>query len=173
MRSNNFESCAKYMTCFFFMLWISFASAAREKICDSEQAVFQCEVLGGKNIALCPIYISGDLIGVQYRFGREGQNELVYPVSDFDFKKYQSNHFVRYLTDYKRIKFFIGAYTYSLYSNYDGEKGESMAREAGVTVSNSSGIPDVQIPCTEIYSNNLEGIISRMECDTYDALGCR
>jgi hypothetical protein len=173
MHSNLFEFTFKGATFFFAMLWAGLALAAQENICDNEKALFQCQVRGGKNLALCPSYVGGQLTGIQYRFGREVNKELVFPNSNFDFKSFKSNHFVRYQTDYKKINFSIGTYIYSLYSDYDGENPEGAVRSGGVVVSNSSEIPDIQISCTTIYIDNLEDIFPHVECDVVDALGCQ
>lgn len=156
----------------FISLWIGSTFASQKKLCDKAHALFQCEVYSGKNFALCPIYADEKLTGIQYRFGQEENTELVYPNSGFDFKSFKSNYFSRYQVEYKRIKFSVGTYTYSLYSDYDGEATEGAERSAGVTVSNSSGAPDIQIPCTTIYTDNLKRIFPHVECDITDALGC-
>ncbi|MBD8192073.1 hypothetical protein IFR35_06755 [Pseudomonas fluorescens] len=172
MHSNLSDFGVKGATFFSAMLWAGLILAAQENICDNEKALFQCQVRGGKNLALCPEYVDGEMTGIQYRFGREVHKELVFPNSSFDFKSFKSNHFTRYQIDYKRIKFSIGTYVYSLYSDYDGETPEGAARRAGVVVSNSSETTDIQIPCTTIYIDNFGDVFPHLKCDIVDALGC-
>ncbi|NMX66889.1 hypothetical protein HBO15_05955 [Pseudomonas sp. WS 5111] len=157
---------------FFAMLWAGPIWAMPEKICDGGVALFQCQVDGGRYLALCPNYVDGALAGVQYRFGREKNIELVFPEAGFVFDAFKSNHFVRYQVDYKVIKFQIGSYVYGLYSNYDGEGVGSGARSAGVVVSDTSKGSAVQVSCEKIYVDDLEKVIPHLECDVDDALGC-
>lgn len=173
MRLNVSEFFVRCLACIFAVFWVSSIWASQEKVCGNERALFHCAVSGDKDMAMCPRYVGGELAGVQYQFGRKGKKELVYPESGFDFKAFRSNHFVRYQVDYKSIKFAIGSYTYSLYSNYDGESVDGVAKSAGVVISNSSGVQDVQVPCEKIYVDELEQVIPRVECDANDAMGCR
>jgi hypothetical protein len=148
------------------------AFASQEKMCGSEEPVFQCEMKSGKNLALCPRYVEGKLSGVQYKFGHADKNDLTFPSTGFDFDSFKSNHYVRYQVDYKRIKFSIGIYTYTIYSDYDGGDGSLESNTSGVTISKSNGAADVQVPCTKVYSNKLQVLISKVKCDSDDALGC-
>ncbi|WP_288855685.1 hypothetical protein [uncultured Pseudomonas sp.] len=154
----------------FFLMGSTFASQI--EVCKSAPALFYCKVSGGKDLAICPSYIDGELAGIQYRFGQEGKKGLVFPGSGFGFKEFKSNHFFRYQVDYKLLKFSVGSYVYSLYSNYDGEDVEGAVRSAGVVVSSLSGSPDVRIPCVKIYVDKLEEVMSHVECDVSDAMGC-
>ncbi|WP_137200531.1 MULTISPECIES: hypothetical protein [Pseudomonas] len=162
----------KVLVCFYAVLWTGPIWAMPEKICDEGVALFQCKVGGGRDLALCPSYIDGALAGVQYRFGREKNIELVFPEAGFAFDAFKSNHFVRYQVDYKVIKFYIGSYVYGLYSNYDGEDVGGVARSAGVVVSDTSKGSAVQVSCEKIYVDDLEEVIPHLECDVDDALGC-
>ncbi len=156
----------------FAIFWAGPIWAMPERICDGEGALFQCQVGGGKDLALCPSYINGALAGVQYRFGREKNIELVFPATGFVFNAFKSNHFVRYQVDYKVIKFHIGSYVYGLYSNYDGEGVGRGTRSAGVVVSDTSKDSAVQMSCEKVYVDDLEKVIPYLECDVDDALGC-
>lgn len=162
----------KRIVCFFAVFWAGQIWAVPEKICDDRVTLFQCQVAGGKYLALCPSYIDGALAGVQYRFGREKNVELVFPDAGFAFDAFKSNHFVRYHVDYKVIKFHIGSYVYGLYSNYDGEGVGKGARSAGIVVSDASKGSAVQVSCEKIYVDDLEKVIPHLECDVDDALGC-
>lgn len=162
----------KNVACVFTMFWAAPIWAVPEKICDGGVALFQCQVGGGRDLALCPGYVDGALAGVQYRFGREKNIELVFPEAGFVFDAFKSNHFVRYQVDYKVIKFHIGSYVYGLYSNYDGEGVGSGARSAGVVVSDASKDSAMQVSCEKIYVDDLEKVIPHLECDVDDALGC-
>lgn len=173
MRLKVFDLFVKCVAYFFVMVWAGSILAAQEKICGNTRALFQCQVHGGKNLALCSNYVDGELAGIQYRFGREKKKELVFPASIFDFKEFKSNHFIRYQVDYKRVKFFVGPYLYSIYSDYEGEDAGAAAKSAGVIISNSSEGPDVQLPCVQIYVDKLNEIIPHVECDVDDALGCK
>ncbi|NWE04229.1 MULTISPECIES: hypothetical protein [Pseudomonas] len=137
----------KSIVFFFAVFWIDPIWAEPGKICDDEVALFQCQVAGGKDLTVCPSYIDGALAGVQYRFGREKNIELVFPDAGFAFDAFKSNHFVRYQVDYKVIKFHIGSYVYGLYSNYDGEGVEKGARSAGIVVSDAYKGSAVQVSC--------------------------
>jgi hypothetical protein len=172
MQSRVTDFFVKSTALFLAIFWSGQVLAVQEKICDNERAIFQCEVRGGKNLALCPNYVDGELTGIQYRFGREENKELVFPLSGFDFKKFRSNHFVRYQVDYKRVKFLNGSYLYSIYSNYDGANIGEVSRDAGIIISNSSETPEIQISCAHIYIDNLKELIPYIACDANDALGC-
>ncbi|NMY01560.1 hypothetical protein HBO12_01245 [Pseudomonas sp. WS 5059] len=172
MRLKAYDLFVKALFCFYSMLWTGPVWAMPEKICDGGAALFQCQVGGGRDLALCPNYIDGALSGVQYRFGREKNIELAFPEEGFVFDAFKSNHFVRYQADYKLIKFNIGSYVYGLYSNYDGEGVGGGARSAGVVVFDTSKNSAAQVSCGKIYVDDLEKVISHLECDVDDALGC-
>ena len=147
--------------------------ATEEKICGDQRPLFQCQVQGGKNLALCSSYIDGELNGIQYRFGRETKKELIFPASGFDLISFTSNHFTRFRTDYRRIKFSIDNYTYSIYSDYDGENLEDPVSAGGVVIFSSAEASPIQLPCTHLYIDKLNEILPHLKCDTSDALGCQ
>lgn len=152
MRLNLFDFLVKSATCFFAALCTGLALADQEQICDGQRTLFQCQVSGGKNVALCSDYVDGELSGIQYRFGRKTKKELVFPAIGFDFISFKYNHFIRYQTDYKRIKFSIGTYTYSLYNDYDDEKHKDRMRSAGILISSAPEVSDIELPCIYIYT---------------------
>ncbi|MBI6927222.1 MULTISPECIES: hypothetical protein [Pseudomonas] len=110
------------------------------------------------------------MIGVQYRFSDGKGGGVIYPVSGYILEGFTYNHFIRYQTEYKLIKFSVGGGKYSLYSNYDGQAGEGEG--AGVVVSDLAGKQVSEIQCGKVDVNNLESVIHELKCDAGDALGC-
>lgn len=152
--------------------WAVPSMASQENICAGKKPIFYCEVASGANVALCPKYTGNELIGIQYGFVRGGKEELMYPYDDFDLDSFQANHFSRYQVDYKAVRFSIGRYRYSVYSNYDAEDVDGASVSAGVAVFNSEKKMEVQMPCARIYVNRLEEVIPLLQCDNDDAMGC-
>lgn len=160
-------------TVFILALFIPFSvvQAAQEKIC-SGQPVFQCEVKGGKNIALCGNYNKTELVGVQYVFGRSSKKELIFPGGGANLGGFKSNHYFRYQVDYKAVKFSVGSYSYELYSNYNGEDKESQGKTAGINVAKQGSAKSTEIQCTQVYVDDLKNVVGKLKCDDEDALGC-
>ncbi|WP_154660638.1 hypothetical protein [Pseudomonas cremoricolorata] len=123
-------------------------------------------------LALCASYQGDALEGLQYRFARNGTTELEFPKARFSLREFKANHYVRFQTDYSLIKFSSGAYTYGIYSNYDGEAGQADARSAGVAVSNASDVEVANKRCARIEVDELQEVIPQLACDPDDALGC-
>lgn len=145
-------------------------------LCDTrEQAVFQCEVKSGKNLALCAARnTDGGITGLQYRFGREGKVELAYPTamaSSLD--KFTINHYVRYRTDYVRVAFASGPFNYSIARNADEDDEGTPRVGAGVTVTKKAGDgKEASLACTRMIKDELPTLFNKLRCDTTDALGC-
>jgi hypothetical protein len=150
------------------------ASTPPSNLCLDSVALFQCDTASGKQIALCGSYdAAGELSGLQYRYGRGPQPELVYPAQLKDsLAKFKSNHYFRYQTDYSQISFTSGSYAYSVYSNYDGEGSPANPRTAGVTVVSQAGAPVADIACKAIRKDTLQALTGKVACDADQALGC-
>lgn len=172
MRSNKSSFSVRISVCVLALFWTNQILAKQETMCEGERPLFHCDVARGGAIALCPSYLRGELVGVQYRFWKRGVIELAYPQSSFSFKGFRYNHYFRSMTDYKRVSFSRGAYTYSLYANYNGEESFEMANTSGVTVSNLAGTVDVNIACIDVHVNSLQRVMPYLKCDAEDALGC-
>lgn len=158
--------------CMFLLLWSFCSWGAQEKMCESAVAIFQCEMRGGKNLALCPEYVDGDLSGIQYRFGKKNNKEMIFPSNGFGFEGFTFNHYFRYQVSYAKLSFSVGNYKYEIYSNYDGEAFGEGRENAGVVVSKTPEMKDVQMSCIKIHIDNLKKVAPYVTCDKGDALGC-
>lgn len=145
-------------------------------LCDERSAaVFQCELKSGKSLALCAARDSvGEIKGLQYRFGREGKVELVYPsVMDSSLEKFTVNHYVRYRVDYVRVAFDSGPYNYSVVRNVDEVDDQKPRVGAGVTVIKRAGdAKEINLACARIIKDDLPVLFNKLPCDSGDALGC-
>ena len=156
----------------FLVLWSFCSWGAQEEMCESEVAIFQCEMRGGKNLALCPEYVDGDLSGIQYRFGKKNNKEMIFPSNGFGFEGFTFNHYFRYQVSYAKLSFAVESYKYEIYSNYDGEAFGGGKKSAGVVVSKKLEMKEVQMSCRKIYIDNLKEVAPYVICDKDDALGC-
>lgn len=166
--SKGCNSVVGFLFYFFVVPWAGAAPAGWVDVCIGGGASFQCQIEGGGVVALCSQYAGGQLIGVQYRFSDGKGGGVIYPVSGYTLEGFKYNHFIRYQTEYKLIKFSMGGGVYSLYSNYDGQAGEG----AGVVVSDLAGKQVSELQCGRVDVNNLEDVIYELKCDAGDALGC-
>ncbi|NIX91863.1 hypothetical protein HCG45_03765 [Pseudomonas fulva] len=168
MRSRVCDSLIGFLLGFFIVPWAGAAPAGWVDVCMGGGASFQCQVEGGGVVALCSKYAGGQLIGVQYRFADGKGRGVTYPVSGFALEGFKYNHFIRYKTDYKLIKFSFGGRVYGLYSNYDEQAGEG-----GVVVSDLAGKQVSEFQCGRVDVDNLERVTYALKCDTDAALGCK
>ncbi len=168
-RSRGCSSVVGFCSVFFLVPWAGAAPAGWVDVCMGGSASFQCRVEGGGVVALCSKYAGGELIGVQYRFSDGKGGGVTYPVSGFALQGFKYNHFIRYQTEYKLIKFSVGGRVYGLYSNYDGQAGEG----AGVVVSDLAGKQVSELQCGRVDVDDLEGVSHGLKCDARDALGCK
>jgi hypothetical protein len=106
-------------------------------LCDnSEKVVFSCQLKSAKMISLCGSSKFTKTEGyLQYRFGLPGNIELEYPQQRSDSKKiFHYSHYFRAQVDLTEISFSANGYTYTVFSNYNGEEKPAIS-DQGVKVS--------------------------------------
>lgn len=106
--SKGCNSVVGFLFYFFVVPWAGAAPAGWVDVCIGGGASFQCQIEGGGVVALCSQYAGGQLIGVQYRFSDGKGGGVIYPVSGYTLEGFKYNHFIRYQTEYKLIKFSMG-----------------------------------------------------------------
>ncbi len=153
---------------------LGYAHAAEEKICaDNTTPIFQCEIKDKRNIALCATYSpQKKLTGLQYRASRNDKIEFTYPTETTNsLGEFKLNHYFRYSTDYIKVGFGNGAYSYYIFRNIDNSDTSKI--NAGVTVSRTkNNSKETELICKYIFTDDLKSLISKLACDKNDALGC-
>lgn len=139
-----------------------------------EQVIFSCQVAGGLKFAsVCGSKrLDAERGYVQYRFGRSGAPELVFPQGLKDTQKaFHYAHYFRAQVDRTELSFEHGGYKYSLYDYYEGDV-KPVIREAGVRVTQAGGGRDsVELRCRGRAVNRLGVLSSVVPNDTDSELG--
>jgi len=102
---------------------------------DTEKVVFSCQLKNAKMVALCGSSKFTKTQGyLQYRFGLPGKVELEYPQQRSNFQKvFHYSHYFRAQVDLTEITFSANGYTYTVFSNYNGEEKPAIS-DQGVKV---------------------------------------
>ena len=139
-----------------------------------EQVIFSCKVADGPKFAsVCGSRRLDAQRGyVQYRFGRAGAPELVFPQGLGDTQKvFRYAHYFRAQVDRTELSFERGGYKYSLYDYYEGDV-KPVIKEAGVRVTQAgSGRDVVELRCRGRAVSRLGVLLSVVPDDTASELG--
>jgi len=102
---------------------------------NTEKVVFSCQLKGAKMVSLCGSSKFTKTDGyLQYRFGLPGKVELEYPQQRSDSQKtFHYSHYFRAQVDLTEITFSANGYTYTVFSNYNGEEKPAIS-DQGVKV---------------------------------------
>jgi hypothetical protein len=109
-------------------------------LCDNmEKVVFSCQLKSAKMISLCGSSKFTKTEGyLQYRFGLPGNVELEYPQQRTDSQKiFHYSHYFRAQVDLTEISFSANGYTYTVFSNYNGEEKPAIS-DQGVKVTQAN-----------------------------------
>jgi hypothetical protein len=149
----------------FLLLFFSSLGFSQTLCLKNETDFFSCTTTNKKLISICGEMSSNDSSSdwLQYRFGRQGHVELIYPESRIgSTSKFEGNTFNRYsVVD---LRFINGQYAYSvsLYGPYDGN-------EAAVRSSASAGV-DIKLKSKKRASISCATVDSRKYYDVFENL---
>jgi len=133
------------------------AQALGSSLCEQpEESYFSCCARNGKLIELC----GGKT--VEYRFGKPGKIELLYPKAPGD-APMRFAHYARPLTDRVEISFSTGGADYRVFDYSEGKKHTAGVRS---TVGNK----EVTIACKGPIVSRLAALRKVLPCDTDSAL---
>ena len=106
---------------------------------NTEKVIFSCQLKSAKMVSLCGSSKFTKSNGyLQYRFGLPGKVELEYPQQRSDSQKiFHYNHYFRAQVDLTEISFSANGYTYTIFSNYNGEEKPAIS-DQGVKVTPAS-----------------------------------
>lgn len=144
------------------------ADEIKDHCLPGEEVYFSCLMKNEKTLSLC-----GSKKVLSYRYGHANNLELVFPdAAPLSMTRFKYNNYFRYGIDYYRVSFLNGQYNYHIYRDIDNELTPKM--QAGILVENSSSIDkrEIDLPCTERVSDNLNKLSEFLECDQESALGC-
>lgn len=150
---------------------------AEDGLClNHEQTVFSCRTRqASKYVSVCASKPLEKPDGyLQYRFGSRQKVELEYPSEKTgSIDRFRYSHYFRYQVDRTELTFRIGAYRYSIFSDYEGDAGIPETSQ-GVTVSKTGSVnTETEILCQKAADNNLQVLENRVPCDRESApAGC-
>ncbi len=159
-------------------------AAAQACMSDRNEApLFVCETgAAGKYIEICAVEAEPgqSWLDIQYRFGNEEKNELVYPADAAEGAKKLFFSHVRGARSYTvNVRFRNAGYTYRVYSvaRWEGDEApaEAMDGEAGVEVKDKKGKGVALIECAERPTIFPEYLRRALACDKdnpHGAKGC-
>jgi hypothetical protein len=167
----------KYMVVAFVVICCATASAVQtpSHCSPSEAVIFSCRIKGStKIVSLCASkQLSKDTGYLQYRFGRTGAIELTFPEEKRNSQaQFLFDHYFRAQVDETQVIFKNGAYTYSIYDNYEGDI-KPAGRRRGVTIQNGLGAnPENQdFECTGPVISRLAKLEEVIPCNKENPLG--
>jgi hypothetical protein len=105
-------------------------------LCDNtEKVIFSCQLKSAKVVSLCgSSKFTKTESYLQYRFGLPGKVELEYPQQRSDSQKtFHYRHYFRAQVDLTEISFSANGYTYTVFSDYNGEEKPAIS-DQGVKV---------------------------------------
>ena len=165
------------IACVLVMAFLSsaHADAAKENtLChQDEQVFFSCRTSDKDRIvSLCGSKDFDKASGyLQYRFGTLANVEMQYPE---DAQKSQAllhyGHYFRAQVDRSRIYFSKGAYSYSVFSDYEGDM-KPKTSSTGVEVTNTANNKDVTYSCSGDAVNKIAKLQTVLSCDP-DEVDC-
>lgn len=171
----------RYKAALAFLLWPATAQAC---VSDrNETPLFICETgAAGKHIEICAVETEPGQSwkDVQYRFGNEEKNELVYPADAAEGTRKLLFSHVRGEHSYTvNVRFENAGYSYRVYSvaRWEGDEApaEALDGEAGVEVKDKNGKQVALIACVErptIFPDYLRRALTCDPDNPYGAKGC-
>jgi hypothetical protein len=158
-----------------FAMLLSLPAHSATLCLPGEKVYFQCGTARGKLISVCGSEkLAGKDSHLQYRFGKPGKPELVYPdQKEGSVKKFFYVLYTRAQTSYQNLSFVNKGSSYTVFSNYDGD--EKPAKTYGVQVKAKGAKTDTNVNCLGEPENHLTDVASFVSCDPDDALnmdGC-
>jgi hypothetical protein len=137
-----------------------------------EKTVWSCETTNRKIASICSSRQLDEHRGyVQYRFGRPGQVELVFPQqrqdtqSGFTYKRY-----TRPLVTYLAIRFTTGGYTYKIYDRFNDEERPARRDAYTSVVAPGEGAKTVDLNCRKPITGSLTALEDIVQKSTDDDL---
>lgn len=129
---------------------------------EEEQTVFSCKVRKhNKILAICASKDLSKSTGyLQYRFGRPGSLDLVFPIEkETSRQQFSFARYTRYQVAKVAVVFRNNDHSYSVFDNYDGESG-TPTRERGVAI---TGPDEHKKPMTYLCSQQAVSSLSKLE----------
>lgn len=146
------------------LAWISLHAApalAGGQCTAQETTYFSCDTTRHKTIALCGALPSA----LQYRYGKPGQTELVFPDKPADgVNQLRYAHYSRYQADRSEVTFNRASTDYAVFDYTENGK-----RSAGVHVTLADG-SEHEVTCSGPIQGNLSTLQKSLRCDTDNAL---
>lgn len=160
------------MNKFFIILFafISTTTQASNVLClSNELTYFSCTMTNNKILSLCGIsHLKENQ--VTYKFGTANKIEFIYPNYLNANNLLTYNHYMRYQTDYYRVKFSNNEYLYEIFKNYNGEEANNV--RVGIIITKENTQKEYRHNCKTINVDNLNQLSSILLCDKDNALGC-
>ena len=100
-----------------------------------------------------------------YSLTKDNSEKFKFSSKGTNFSGFEYNYYYRYQTEYKKISFNVGAYVYSIFSNFEQDNEIS-----GVTV--SIGGKEYTYNCLSLEKNRLSDLMPLLKCNKSNAMGC-
>ena len=100
-----------------------------------------------------------------YSLTKDNSEKFKFSSKGTNFSGFEYNYYYRYQTEYKKVSFNVGAYIYSIFSNFEKDNEIS-----GVTV--SIGGKEYTYNCLSLEKNRLSDLMPLLKCNKSNAMGC-
>ena len=100
-----------------------------------------------------------------YSLTKDNSEKFKFSSKGTNFSGFEYNYYYRYQTEYKKVSFNVGAYIYSIFSNFEQDNEIS-----GVTV--SIGGKEYTYNCLSLEKNRLSDLMPLLKCNKSNAMGC-